>query len=41
MMFFRKEQGVEPPVYPSDLRQPQFCHLMFSIDTIKENEKDF
>ena len=37
---FRQEQGVEPPVYPSDLRQENLCSLK-SIDTLDKNEKDF
>ena len=37
--FFRKEQKVEPAVYPSDLRQPQAQE--FSIDSIKDNETEF
>ena len=37
--FFRKEQKVEPAVYPSDLRQPQTQE--FSIDSIKDNETEF
>ena len=37
--FFRKEQKVEPAVYPSDLRQPQVQE--FSIDSIKDNETEF
>ena len=37
---FRQEQGVEPPVYPSDLRRGDLCSLK-SIDTLNKNEKDF
>ena len=37
--FFRKEQKVEPAVYPSDLRQPQVQE--FSIDSIKDDEIKF
>ena len=36
---FRKEQKVEPAVYPSDLRQPQVQE--FSIDSIKDDEVEF
>ena len=36
----RKEQNVEPAVYPSDMRQENLCHLK-SINTLDENEKDF
>ena len=36
----RKEQNVEPAVYPSDMRQENLCTLK-SIDTLDENEKDF
>ena len=37
---FRQEQGVEPPVYPSDLRRGDLCSLK-SIDTLNKKEKDF
>ena len=37
---FRKEVGVEPAVYPSDMRQKDFCNL-FSVDRLSKQETSF
>ena len=37
---FRKEVGVEPAVYPSDMRQKDFCNL-FSVDILSKQETSF